>query len=272
VVVNGGTNPAEQLPGNEDGNKALIEDGRLGMWMGGNGDSTAAKSFGVVNAALYSAPFAKGYDFVSNTAIVSSTARCSQQNDIDTSGSWMYTAHYPIDENATVTGGNGCPYEIANKEGINYKHAGGFQTQNDLSTGQDLDDTLWNLILNTNGLYLETYENLLWSFVKLGTGSLLSSTLPVKGVYSDGIPIAVNGSTALSNTLRSWKNRLLSRSSSFATTNVGTPSLSNPSPYSYTVPIVAGASGTDKFFVNTRACKAYKESATPVVINKVHFN
>jgi hypothetical protein len=237
------------VPGANDTTKAVVVDARNGVFAGG--DLTVARSFGVENAALDVIGFSKVPG-----------VNCTQQTSIDVSTG---SALFPIASTANVDStGVACPNWLATKEGIAYDKAGGFQVVH-LTGAVEIDAALWNLTLNTNGLFFEYYEEDAWLTHKqaaLNAGGVLN---PSPAVVSD--PGTTNHASATAKSVADWNALLLERARSFsADPHHANLYQANPFPTSYDVTIVS-APGTHRYFFNARACKAYYNSGTPVVIN-----
>jgi hypothetical protein len=57
--------------------------------------------------------------------------------------------------------GSGCPNKWAVREGFEGQ-INGFQTQNDFTSSDDLSSALWNAAINSNAVFVEAYEAVLW--------------------------------------------------------------------------------------------------------------
>jgi hypothetical protein len=83
-------------------------------------------------------------------------------------------ASFPIPAGTHADGGPGCPNPWAVEEGTLYGQVMGFQTQNTsvITTPANLDSALWNLTINSNGVFLEIYEPIAWQiYHTLGAGA-----------------------------------------------------------------------------------------------------
>jgi hypothetical protein len=248
--------PAD-IPAASDTTTAVITDARNGVFAAG--DLAAAKSFGVENAALDVVGFARA----SNAGI-----RCSQQVGIDVAGTFAGSPSFPIPVGTRIDAtGAGCPNSIATREGVEYDKAGGFQIVSGLDGAVDMDGSLWNMTLNTNGLFYEIYEKNAWIARKqsaLNPGGVLDPNPAVKKETA-----TLNFASASAKSGAQWNALLLARAKVFS----ANPAHNNlyqadPFPTEYTVTI-ASAPGTTRRFFNARACRAFVEMGTPVRINSV---
>jgi hypothetical protein len=235
------------IPASEQTTKELIADGRNGLYAGNDPlvQSYTALGFGVENAALNW--FLASWD---------PRQKCSQQADIATTGQFAGSASFPIPGTATVdnTPKKHCPQFLAAREGINWGSFGGFQVLDSLEGATEIDGALWNMTLNSNGLFFEDYEADQWLARKTSGGGPLA---PAPLVYG----------TAKS--LADWNDLLLQRAK--VQSNATFPYLTNPFPKKYTVSVLP-APGTTRYVFNSRACNAWYAARVPVRINRVHFN
>lgn len=243
------------IPDVNDTTTALVIDARNGVFAGG--DLTVAKSVGVENASLSGIGFAQA----SNTGV-----RCSQQVGIDAAGTFAGSPSFPIPAGTRIdSSGAGCPNTLATREGVDYDKGGGFQIVAGLDGAVDMDSTLWNMTLNTNGLFYEHYEKNAWVARKqsaLNAGAVLDPNPPVKKETA-----TANFASASAKSGAQWNAVLLARAKVFS----ANPAHNNlyqvdPFPADYSVTI-ASAPGTTRRFFNSRACKSFVETGTPVRIN-----
>lgn len=248
--------PAD-IPGGSDTTRALLLDGRNGVFAGG--DLGAARGFGVENAALSQIGFA----YRPNSGL-----RCSQQVGIDLSGTFAGSATFPIAAGAPVDASTpGCPNWLATKEGVAYDKAGGFQVGNDLSGASEIDGALWNLTLNTNGLFMELYESDAWLARKqsaLNAGSVLN---PAPAVMTE--LATLNHAAASAKSGVDWNTLLRARAAAFsADARHDNLYQSNPFPSAYAVN-VESAPGSVRYLFNARACQAYYDRGVPLRVNRI---
>lgn len=248
--------PAD-IPDSNDTTDAVVADARNGVFAAGN--LGAARVFGVENAGLDVLGFARA----PNTGI-----RCSQQVGIDTVGVFAGSPSFPIPPGTRISQqGAGCPNTIATREGIDHNKAGGFQIVSGLGGATDIDSALWNMTLNTNGLFFEHYEKNAWIARKqsaLNANSVLDPNPPVRNEAA-----TANHAFATAKSGAQWNALLLARAKVFsADPNRNNLYQADPYPSDYSVTVVS-APGTVRRFFNSRACKAFMESGTPVRINSV---
>lgn len=245
------------IPGTNDTTEAVVTDARNGVFAGG--DLTAARVFGVENAGLD----VLGFGRAPNTGI-----RCSQQVGIELAGTFAGSPSFPIAAGTRIAmQGSGCPNTIATREGVDHDKAGGFQIVSGLDGASDVDSSLWNMTLNTNGLFYEHYEKNSWIARKQSAnnpGGVLEPNPPVKIETA-----TANYGAATTKTGAQWNTLLLARARAFS----ANPSHSNlyqadPYPSDYAVTITS-APGTVRRFFNSRACKAFMDTGTPVRINSI---
>jgi hypothetical protein len=152
-------------------------------------------------------------------------------------------AEFPIPTGtavSTLTQVPGCPNQWAADEGIQRVVAGvppqvtGFQTTNAVRNLDEAESALFNLVYNTNSVFMELYEDVIWraSIVK-GTGPSalpLSDTARVPGSYCEHTPGDVE--LCYSKNLSQWAEELhYRRALGAASVNTTTyPALANPFP------------------------------------------
>lgn len=248
--------PAD-VPDHNDTTSNLILDGRNGAFAGG--DLTAARGFGVENAALGPIGFATRPN---------SGLQCSQQVGIATSGAFAGSAVFPIAASARVDATTaGCPNNLATKEGVAYDKAGGFQVTAGLEGARDVDAALWNLTLNSNGLFFEYYETDSWRTrmeSALNAGAVLHPEPPVIAELA-----TPNHASATPKSGVMWNQLLLARAAAFSADPRHINAYqANPFPSAYTV-AVTSAAGASRYVFNSRACQAYADRGTPVRINRI---
>jgi hypothetical protein len=144
----------------------------------------------------------------------------------------------------------GCPNRWAVDEGTVHSQVMGFQTNNAKTVNKpaDVESTLWNLTINSNGVFIELYEERLWEINhQFGTGSTA--------------PVLDPGRTALlppnpapfSKNLFSWGEILHGRRKIL--TDLNNPHLADPFPeiYVFAFPKPVPAAETH-FYVNPSKC------------------
>jgi plastocyanin len=100
-------------------------------------------------------------------------------------------ALFPI---ATNTPGDrvhdGCPNRWAVEEGTLFSQIMGFQTQNPetVTSPGDLESTLWNLTINSNGVFLEIYEQVAWEVLHTRGSGETAAVLDANRVNLMGNP------------------------------------------------------------------------------------
>ena len=246
-----------QIPDANDLTAALLDDGRAGVFA--NGDLIKAKGFGVQNAGLDAIGFSKA----PNTGV-----RCSQQVGIDTAGVFAGSPSFPIASSARVDARTaGCPNLFATQEGITYEKAGGFQIVAGLGSTTEIDAALWNLTLNTNGLFFEEYESNAWNVSKQSAWNAGAAINPQPAVKTE--TATANGASATAKSSAGWNSLLLARAKAFSELPAHNNLFErNPFATEYAVDI-ASAPATQRHFFNARACQAYRERGVPVRVNTV---
>ena len=246
---------SKDIPDTNDITSWLLEDGRSGVFAGG--DLIKAKGFGVQNAGLDQIGFSKA----PNTGV-----RCAQQVGIDTTGLFAGSPSFPIAATAAVDAKTmGCPNVLATKEGITYEKAGGFQIVAGLSSVADIDAALWNMTLNTNGLFFEAYESNAWRMRKQSAWNAGSVLNPQPAVKTE--TATANAAAATAKSSAGWNSLLLTRAKVFSDDPRRNNLFErNPFPTEYSVNI-ASARGKQRHFFNARACAAYRDRGVPVRVN-----
>lgn len=249
--------PPADIPQPNDITSMVFEAGRRGDFAPGQAD--AGRQFGVENAALqvvgFSQPGASGQ-------------KCAQQLGIASTGSFSGSAAFPIAANAVVdNNGIGCPNFLAAKEGIAYDKVSGFQVVNSLDGAREVDASLWNLTLNTNGLFYEYYEADNWVARKQAAsnpGNAYDAAPPVRDQVA-----TTNHAAATAKSGVAWNTLLRARAAAFsADPRHLNPYQADPFPTTYTVN-VASAPGSVRYLFNSRACTAWAERGVPVRLNRV---
>jgi hypothetical protein len=154
---------------------------------------------------------------------------------------------------------------LATREGIDHDRPGGFQVVFGLETAAQIDASLWNMTLNTNGLFYEHYESNAWIAAKqsaANAGKVLDPQPPIKAETA-----TVNHDKATAKSAEQWNAVLLARAKLFSDNPAhDNPYQTNPFPTQYAVSVTSAPSSQRHFF-NGRACQAYASSGTPVRIN-----
>lgn len=137
-------------------------------------------------------------------------------------------ATFPITTGTSADRSPGCPNRWAVEEGTLHGQIMGFQTVNPnggVASPADIESALWNLTINSNGVFLEIYEQLAWeSFHTLGTG-------PAAAVLDADRVNLVNNPAPYSKTLFTWTAELHDRRE--ALVDPAHPHLSDPFPSFY---------------------------------------
>jgi hypothetical protein len=260
VYTYGAVQPARavvptDIPDANDTTTWLLDDGRAGVFAGG--DLTKAKGFSVQNAGLDAVGFSKAPN---------SGVRCSQQVDIATTGSFAGSPAFPIASGAKVDAKTmGCPNLLAAKEGITHEKTGGFQIVAGLGSVVDIDAALWNMTLNTNGLFFEQYESNAWNVRKQSAWNAGGVMNPQPAVKTE--TATINSASATAKSSAGWNALLLSRAKVFSDLPAHANLYErNPFPSEYAVNIVS-APGSQRHFFNARACQAYRDRGVAVRVN-----
>ena len=237
--------------------QALVEDARNGVFAGG--DLTKARGVGVENAAL---------DTIGFSGFPNQGVKCRQQLGIDITAGNVGNPQFPIAKTTLIDAtGVRCPNAIAVREGVANSKITGFQVRNVINTASDIDAALWNMTLNTNGVFFEPYEFGAWRMRKesaRNAGGVLNATPAVKVETA-----TLNFSAATAKSGAMWNAVLLARAKTLSADPANNNLFqANPYPSEYSVAISA-TSTSERYFFNSRACKAFRASATPVSINTV---
>ena len=246
--------PAD-IPDVNDTTEGLLADARGGVFAGGN--LIAAKGLSVENAGLD----VVGFSLSPNAGI-----RCSQQRGIEASGLLAGSPSFPIPPLTAVDSRSAkCPNLLATREGIDFDRPGGFQVVFGLETAAQVDAALWNMTLNTNGLFFEHYESNAWISAKQSAGNAGNVLDPAPAVKTEAA--TVNHDKATAKSAAQWNSVLLARAKLFSEDPARKNAYqANPFPTQYAVSI-ASAPGTQRHFFNARACQAFVRSGIPVRIN-----
>lgn len=247
--------PAD-IPDPNDITSMLLEAGRMGAFAGNS--STEGRQFGVENAALNPIGFAS----------FAAAGNCAQQTGVASSGTFAGSAAFPIAPNTPVDNGElACPNTLATREGVAYDKVTGFQVRNSLTGATEVDAALWNMTLNTNGLFFEYYESDVWVTRKQAAKNAGMAFNPAPAVQRD--PGTAGASAATPKSGVQWNNLLLARAAAFsADPRHANTYQANPYPSSYTV-AVSSEPGANRYVFNSRACRAWAERGVPVRINRI---
>jgi hypothetical protein len=133
-------------------------------------------------------------------------------------------AMFPIAAGVAGDSASGCPNRWAVDEGTLHSQIMGFQTQNleSIDTPAGVESALWNLTINSNGVFLEVYEQLVWEIGhSFGSGATAAVLDPNR--------LALVGNPApFSKNLFTWGEELHERRRALVdTTN---PHLADPFP------------------------------------------
>lgn len=143
-----------------------------------------------------------------------------------------HRASFPLPANVEVDEGeDGCPNPWAVKEGL-HGQIMGFQTTNNhsgfmegkgaVASPAQVESALWNLTLNSNGVFIELYEERLWEIFKsLGSGESAPPLSPNLRIDKPTAPYSRN--------LHEWMKELHDRRRTLAN-NSNEPNLADPFP------------------------------------------
>jgi hypothetical protein len=158
-------------------------------------------------------------------------AFCSQAVGVDPV---TQRALFPIPLGTNGDGAPGCPNRWAVEEGTLHSQIMGFQTHNpselDLLPGDQspgVESALWNLTINSNGVFIELYEEPLWEiYHSLGTGAAAAVLDPTRTGLPAGHP------ARFSKNLLTWSEELHDRRKTLV--DPTNPHLGDPFPAFYT--------------------------------------
>jgi len=166
---------------------------------------------------------------------------------------------------STLTQVPGCPNRWAADEGIQRVVAGvppqatGFQTTNAVRSLDQVESALFNLVYNTNAVFMELYEDVVWrASVTKGTGASalpLSDTARVPGSYCEHTPGDVE--LCYSKNLSQWAEELhYRRALAAAAVNTAVyPAFANPFPAVHSFQFRnATAAPRVVYFINPARC------------------
>ncbi len=150
-------------------------------------------------------------------------------------------ASFPIPAGTHADGGPGCPNPWAVEEGTLYSQVMGFQTKNTsvITTPAQLDSALWNLTINSNGVFLEIYEPIVWQiYHTLGTGTDAT---------------ALDASSPYSKNLSMWTQELHERRKAWV--DPTNPHLGDPFPTVYQHTFSKAITETESYYyINPAKC------------------
>lgn len=216
-------NPLLQPPGTtaDDLNFSIqtetnLQEGRDGRFvdpLGASSDPVAGKLFVPQHSGIGRLPEDDGHP------------ACTQHQTVDPV---TMKASFPIPAGTRGDGGVGCPNKWAVNEGTLYTQIMGFQTNNakEVALPKDVESSLWDLTINSNGVFIELYEERLWEiFQTLGTGATASVLDPTRTSLPAGNP------APFSKNLFTWANELHDRRKQLV--NAANPNLADPFPTIY---------------------------------------
>jgi hypothetical protein len=214
----------------------ILRDGRYGRFTdpaNARNDPYAGKLFVPQHSGLGLLPQARNLQ------------RCSQGVEVDAQ---TQKARFPIPVGTQADGGPGCPNPWAVEEGTLYSQVMGFQTQNTsvITTPALLDSALWNLTINSNGVFLEIYEPIAWQiYHTLGTGAS-APPLDASARYPKNLSI--------------WTQELHERRK--ALVEPANPHLSDPFPVVYQHTFAKAITETESYYyINPARCSMTAEPA-----------
>ena len=233
-------------PGGTIQTETILQEGRDGRFVdpfGAGSDATAGMLFVPQHSGLAALP---------NDADASQT--CSQAVPVDPG---TQKAVFPIVTGTTADRKtDGCPNRWAVEEGTIYSHIMGFQTQNPdkLEGIPGVESALWNLTINSNGVFIELYEEPLWEILQTcGTGS----TAAVLDAHRLTL---VSNPAPYSKNLFTWTEELHARRK--ALVDPANPNTQNPFPtfYTHTFSKVLTAPET-YYYINPAKCGSTSDPA-----------
>ena len=195
--------------------ETILEEGRDGRFIdlfGTFTDVTAGKLFVSQHSGLGPLPEDRGFP------------GCSQAVAVDPV---TQQALFPIAAGTNGDRGPGCPNRWAVEEGTLHSQIMGFQTNNPdgVASPADIESALWNLTINSNGVFLEIYEQLAWEiFHTLGTG-------PTAAVLDADRVNLVGNPAPYSKNVFTWTQELHERREQLV--DPANPHLSDPFPGFY---------------------------------------
>lgn len=155
--------------------------------------------------------------------------KCLQHQDVDPTN---HRASFPIPADKEIDNQvNGCPNFWAVREGVANGQIMGFQTTNNhtgfsngagaVDSPAHVESALWNLTINSNGVFVELYEERLWEIFKLMGGGESASPLSTNG--------RANLNPAYSKNLHEWMKELHDRRRTLAN-RYNDPNVADPFP------------------------------------------
>lgn len=151
---------------------------------------------------------------------------CTQSVTVDAG---TQRALFPIPFGTNGDGAPGCPNRWAVNEGTLFSQIMGFQTDNPegITSSADVESALWNLTINSNGVFIELYEQRLWEiYHSLGTGAAAVVLDPTRTGLPAGHP------ARFSKNLLTWSEELHDRRKTLV--DPTNPHLGDPFPAFYT--------------------------------------
>ncbi len=188
---------------------------------------------------------------------------------------------------------NGCPNRWIVREGAIPVPNGppmltGFQNVNSVHDLDDVESSLMNLVYNTNGVFLELYEDVFWRASTLrgsGPGAAPLSTAGSRAPggmcgYTDPATGNIDQRFCYSKRLSEWSEELhLRRWRAANLTNTALfPAFTDPFPTSYSFTFVNPTPGTpyDYFVIDPARCNPALAKATPALaanaLVRIHLN
>lgn len=214
-----GGNTGDDLNGTIQTETNLQEgrDGRFVDPLGASSDPLAGKLFVPQHSGIGRLPEDDGYP------------ACSQHQAVDPA---TMKASFPIPAGTPGDGGVGCPNKWAVNEGTLHDQIMGFQTNNakEVAAPADVESALWNLTINSNGVFIELYEERLWEIFQIrGTGA----TAPVLDPGRTSLPVGnpTPNPAPFSKNLYTWANELHDRRKQLI--NAANPNVADPFPTIY---------------------------------------
>jgi hypothetical protein len=202
--------------------ETILQEGREGRFidpLGSLNDLVAGKLFVPQHSGIGRLPDDVG------------TAPCSQHVAVDPV---TQRALFPIPVGTSGDKGSGCPNTWAVEQGTLFSQIMGFQTRNpseldSLPGAQSpgVESALWNLTINSNGVFIELYEQPLWEIShSLGTGAAAAVLDPSRTGLQAGNP------APFSKNLSTWSEELHDRRKTLV--DPTNPHLHDPFPSFYT--------------------------------------
>ena len=224
--------------------ETILEQGRNGRFVdpfGKLSDSAAGKLFVAQHSGLTRLPDDDNIK-----------AFCNQHVTVNAK---TQQANFPIPTGTRGDKAPGCPNRWAVNEGTLYSQIMGFQTHNPQeldpqspTQSPGVESALWNLTINSNGVFIELYEQPLWEiYHSLGTGRTAAVLDPSRTSLPAGNP------ARYSKNLFTWSEELHRRRR--ALVDPTNPHLSDPFPtvHTHTFSKVIAAPET-YYYINPSKC------------------